>query len=272
MLNDPILFHKIQVVSQPTSTNSRSYSGPAHCLLCPTLTAKLRTGIRQLWTPKISLLLNNNWVASNNMKLRTFFVQMRWILSPNNQVKLQFRTRWWKKLEWPRQGLVWTIRQWWGMAGPWRQKQPEPNWETELLERAAGAWREGPRQPGLGGDCASRDWWQRQGKQGKMGWEQKSNQRSNRWRTPFCKKDIQVVSANCTKEICNLSGPISLPFSVAKYKGNTNPPPLPKPALTEEEVARKSTAIIEEYLHINDLKVHECYFAKHTSSGFAGLI
>ncbi|XP_075893467.1 eukaryotic translation initiation factor 4 gamma 1-like isoform X2 [Nelusetta ayraudi] len=40
----------------------------------------------------------------------------------------------------------------------------------------------------------------------------------------------------------------------AKYKGNTNPPPLPKPALTEEEVARKSTAIIEEYLHINDLK------------------
>ncbi|XP_061695598.1 eukaryotic translation initiation factor 4 gamma 1a isoform X2 [Syngnathoides biaculeatus] len=32
------------------------------------------------------------------------------------------------------------------------------------------------------------------------------------------------------------------------------PPPLPKPALTKEEVEKKSTAIIEEYLQINDLK------------------
>ena len=41
------------------------------------------------------------------------------------------------------------------------------------------------------------------------------------------------------------------------------PPPSPtvtKPALTEEEVEKKSTAIIEEYVHINDLKVrtHTC--------------
>lgn len=64
--------HKIQVVSQPTSTNSQFYSGPAHCLLCPTLTAKLRTGIRQLWTPKISVLLNNNWAAITDMKSRAF--------------------------------------------------------------------------------------------------------------------------------------------------------------------------------------------------------
>lgn len=37
------------------------------------------------------------------------------------------------------------------------------------------------------------------------------------------------------------------------------PPPAQtptKPALTEEELNKKSTAIIEEYLHINDMKVH----------------
>uniref|UniRef100_A0A8D0ABK8 Eukaryotic translation initiation factor 4 gamma, 1a n=1 Tax=Sander lucioperca TaxID=283035 RepID=A0A8D0ABK8_SANLU len=34
----------------------------------------------------------------------------------------------------------------------------------------------------------------------------------------------------------------------------TPPPPLPKPALSEEELEKKSNAIIEEYLHINDLK------------------
>uniref|UniRef100_A0A3Q1JN40 Eukaryotic translation initiation factor 4 gamma, 1a n=1 Tax=Anabas testudineus TaxID=64144 RepID=A0A3Q1JN40_ANATE len=34
----------------------------------------------------------------------------------------------------------------------------------------------------------------------------------------------------------------------------TPPPALPKPALTEEEVEKKTNAIIEEYLHINDLK------------------
>lgn len=34
------------------------------------------------------------------------------------------------------------------------------------------------------------------------------------------------------------------------------PPPTPaKPALNEEELTKKSTAIIEEYLHINDMKV-----------------
>uniref|UniRef100_A0A8D3DHU4 Eukaryotic translation initiation factor 4 gamma, 1a n=1 Tax=Scophthalmus maximus TaxID=52904 RepID=A0A8D3DHU4_SCOMX len=34
----------------------------------------------------------------------------------------------------------------------------------------------------------------------------------------------------------------------------TPPPSLPKPALSEEEVEKKACAIIEEYLHINDLK------------------
>lgn len=69
---------------------------------------------------------------------------------------------------------------------------------------------------------------------------------------------------NCTykEKKCNF---FSLLFPAAKYKSNTNPPPLPKSALTEEEVARKSAAIIEEYLHINDLKVH---FAKHKSTSF----
>lgn len=34
------------------------------------------------------------------------------------------------------------------------------------------------------------------------------------------------------------------------------PPPTPaKPALNEEELTKKSIAIIEEYLHINDMKV-----------------
>nr|XP_020451380.1 eukaryotic translation initiation factor 4 gamma 1-like isoform X3 [Monopterus albus] len=39
-----------------------------------------------------------------------------------------------------------------------------------------------------------------------------------------------------------------------KRESGPTPPPLPKPVLTEEEVDRKSNAIIEEYLHINDLK------------------
>ncbi|XP_019959157.2 eukaryotic translation initiation factor 4 gamma 1a isoform X2 [Paralichthys olivaceus] len=41
----------------------------------------------------------------------------------------------------------------------------------------------------------------------------------------------------------------------AKRESTPTPPPsLSKPALTEEEVEKKSSAIIEEYLHINDLK------------------
>lgn len=36
------------------------------------------------------------------------------------------------------------------------------------------------------------------------------------------------------------------------------PTPAPsKPTLSEEELEKKSTAIIEEYLHINDLKVSQ---------------
>ncbi|XP_054612711.1 eukaryotic translation initiation factor 4 gamma 1a isoform X2 [Dunckerocampus dactyliophorus] len=39
-----------------------------------------------------------------------------------------------------------------------------------------------------------------------------------------------------------------------KRESAPTPPSLPKPTLTEEEVERTSAAIIEEYLHINDLK------------------
>lgn len=42
-------------------------------------------------------------------------------------------------------------------------------------------------------------------------------------------------------------------------KRETNPTPPPaapaKPAMTEEELDKKSSAIIEEYLHLNDMKV-----------------
>ncbi|XP_030015637.1 eukaryotic translation initiation factor 4 gamma 1a isoform X3 [Sphaeramia orbicularis] len=41
---------------------------------------------------------------------------------------------------------------------------------------------------------------------------------------------------------------------VKRESAPTPPPSLPKPALSEEEVEKKSNAIIEEYLHINDLK------------------
>ncbi|XP_034743085.1 eukaryotic translation initiation factor 4 gamma 1a isoform X4 [Etheostoma cragini] len=41
---------------------------------------------------------------------------------------------------------------------------------------------------------------------------------------------------------------------VKRESAPTPPPPLPKPALSEEELEKKSNAIIEEYLHINDLK------------------
>ncbi len=49
------------------------------------------------------------------------------------------------------------------------------------------------------------------------------------------------------------------------------PPPAPsKPALTEEELEKKSTAIIEEYLHINDMKVHT-HTHTHTPLSWSGL-
>uniref|UniRef100_A0A8D0AE28 Eukaryotic translation initiation factor 4 gamma, 1a n=1 Tax=Sander lucioperca TaxID=283035 RepID=A0A8D0AE28_SANLU len=41
---------------------------------------------------------------------------------------------------------------------------------------------------------------------------------------------------------------------IKRESAPTPPPPLPKPALSEEELEKKSNAIIEEYLHINDLK------------------
>ncbi|XP_070829542.1 eukaryotic translation initiation factor 4 gamma 1a isoform X2 [Chaetodon trifascialis] len=43
-------------------------------------------------------------------------------------------------------------------------------------------------------------------------------------------------------------------LAVKRESAPTPPPSLPKPAMTEEEVEKKSNAIIEEYLHINDLK------------------
>lgn len=51
-------------------------------------------------------------------------------------------------------------------------------------------------------------------------------------------------------------GPSKDLTAVKRESAPTPPPPssLPKPALTEEEVEKKSNAIIEEYLHINDLK------------------
>uniref|UniRef100_A0A3Q4HR33 Eukaryotic translation initiation factor 4 gamma, 1a n=1 Tax=Neolamprologus brichardi TaxID=32507 RepID=A0A3Q4HR33_NEOBR len=41
---------------------------------------------------------------------------------------------------------------------------------------------------------------------------------------------------------------------IKRESAPTPPPSLPKPAMTEEEVEKKSHAIIEEYLHINDVK------------------
>lgn len=43
-------------------------------------------------------------------------------------------------------------------------------------------------------------------------------------------------------------------LTVKRESAPTPPPSLAKPALTEEEMEKKSNAIIEEYLHINDLK------------------
>uniref|UniRef100_A0AAY4EAH7 Eukaryotic translation initiation factor 4 gamma n=1 Tax=Denticeps clupeoides TaxID=299321 RepID=A0AAY4EAH7_9TELE len=51
------------------------------------------------------------------------------------------------------------------------------------------------------------------------------------------------------------SGSMSVsPFILLRVSESTPPPITSKPALSEEELERKSTAIIEEYLHINDLK------------------
>uniref|UniRef100_A0A3P8SDH7 Eukaryotic translation initiation factor 4 gamma, 1a n=1 Tax=Amphiprion percula TaxID=161767 RepID=A0A3P8SDH7_AMPPE len=41
---------------------------------------------------------------------------------------------------------------------------------------------------------------------------------------------------------------------IKRESAPTPPPSLPKPSMSEEEVEKKSNAIIEEYLHINDLK------------------
>lgn len=46
------------------------------------------------------------------------------------------------------------------------------------------------------------------------------------------------------------------PFIAVKQEP-TPPATSTKPALSEEELEKKSKAIIEEYLHINDMKVRE---------------
>lgn len=55
-------------------------------------------------------------------------------------------------------------------------------------------------------------------------------------------------------------------LTVKRETAPTPPPPQTptKPALTEEELDKKSTAIIEEYLHINDMKVQCCSIPKRT--------
>lgn len=53
-----------------------------------------------------------------------------------------------------------------------------------------------------------------------------------------------------------LFGLICIIFHTVKREQAPTPPPAPsKPELTETEMEKKSTVIIEEYLHINDLKV-----------------
>lgn len=48
------------------------------------------------------------------------------------------------------------------------------------------------------------------------------------------------------------------PLVFCLVKRESVPASLPKPAMTEEEVRKKTNAIIEEYLHINDIKVLKC--------------
>lgn len=55
----------------------------------------------------------------------------------------------------------------------------------------------------------------------------------------------------------NTSGKsVNLPTSCHTVKREAAPTPPPsKPAMSEDDVDKKSKAIIEEYLHINDVKV-----------------
>ena len=58
----------------------------------------------------------------------------------------------------------------------------------------------------------------------------------------------------------------SLSPTVKPERAATPTPAVSKPALSEEEMEKKSNAIIEEYIHINDLKVHALLCLHHTSS------
>lgn len=61
--------------------------------------------------------------------------------------------------------------------------------------------------------------------------------------------------SGCGLGLC-LSQVVPDPCSLLAVKQEPAPPAAsPKPALSEEELEKKSKAIIEEYLHINDMKV-----------------
>lgn len=64
---------------------------------------------------------------------------------------------------------------------------------------------------------------------------------------------LEWVKAAQTSDTKLLFSPCSL---IVERESVPAPPGLSKPAMTEEEVEKKSTAIIEEFLHINDVKVH----------------
>lgn len=69
-----------------------------------------------------------------------------------------------------------------------------------------------------------------------------------------------TVTNQLRKNDCMLNEALRV-VSLAKRDAALMPPPAPsKPALSEEELEKKSTAIVEEYLHINDLKVYNASF------------
>lgn len=66
----------------------------------------------------------------------------------------------------------------------------------------------------------------------------------------------------------HLSQVVPDPCSLLTVKQEPAPPAAsPKPALSDEELEKKSKAIIEEYLHINDMKVRGRGMARHSTAG-----
>uniref|UniRef100_A0A673C9Y2 Eukaryotic translation initiation factor 4 gamma 1-like n=1 Tax=Sphaeramia orbicularis TaxID=375764 RepID=A0A673C9Y2_9TELE len=73
--------------------------------------------------------------------------------------------------------------------------------------------------------------------------------------------NVSGILSKTEEHVCNMILTLCWYFlfiyfftTVKRESAPTPPPSLPKPALSEEEVEKKSNAIIEEYLHINDLK------------------